>query len=392
MTSKPSVALALLLAAAVYGSDDRALSIPAAPAAGMYCLSRAGGTPVYLSWLQPQPVSGVELLFSRLEATGRWSNPRVIVRDRRLFSNYADHPSIEVLPNGSLVAHWLVRNPGAKGPYGTGLEVSMSTDGGRTWRTLYRAGISNIEDYTGFVSVLPVEKGFMTAYLAPPDVAVGEHIKTLRVAMFDAHGKTVSDDVIDADVCTCCPTATTMTPDGPVVAYRDHRANQIRDISIGRQMNGRWQEPQTVSADGWQINGCPTDGPALFSHGSDLGVAWFTRAHDIPQVKVAFSSDSGRQFTPALRVDGGNPIGRVDLQFTDNQDAIVSWIERTASRNEICLRRVSRSGRMSAIQTSGASAEGRAAGFPKTRIVGKNVLLVWKADRLTYRFVKIPEY
>ena len=392
MTAQASVTLALLLAGAVYGADDRVISIPAAVDAGMYCLSRSGATPVYLSWLQPQPVSGVELLFSRLEATGRWSNPRVIVSSRHLFSNYADHPSIEVLPNGSLIAHWLVRNPGAKGPYGTGLEVSTSKDGGRTWRTLYRAGLSNIEDYTGFVSVLPLEKGFMMAYLAPPDVAVGEHIKTLRVAMFDAHGKTVSDDVVDADVCTCCPTATAMTPDGPVVAYRDHRANEIRDISIVRQVNGRWQEPQTVSADGWQINGCPTDGPALYSHGSDLAVAWFTRAHDIPQVKVAFSSDSGRHFSPALRVDAGNPMGRVDLQFADNQDAIVSWIERTAGGSEICLRRISRSGRMSTIQNSGVSVEGRAAGFPKTRIVGKNVLLVWKEDRLTSHIVKVPEY
>ena len=317
--------------------------------------------------------------------------PRLIATGDSWFINQSDRPSLEVLENGSLVAHWLVRNRDAKGKYGYGLQVALSEDGGGIWRTVYRAGLQNTEDYTGFLSFLPDRRSFGAAYLAPPEKEVSGHIKTLRFAEFGPRGELSTDAVVDTDVCTCCPTATAMTPNGPVIAYRDHRPDEVRDISIVRRVGSRWLEPQAVSVDGWQINGCPSDGPALAAKREQLVVAWFTRAHDVPQVRVAFSNNSGKDFKPALRVDASSPVGRADVQMVDSSSAVVSWIERpSGSGARVCVRRVSSSGQMGEVRTVGVAADGRSAGFPKIRVVENRLLIVWKGDRLFSEMIAIP--
>jgi hypothetical protein len=359
--------------------------------AGMYALSRSDTAPVYLSWLQPVDNREYQLLFAKLQPNGGWSRPRVIATGDKWFINQADRPSIEVLGNGSLVAHWLVRNGDAKAKYGYGLQAALSQDGGDTWRTIYRAGLQNAEDYTGFLSFLPERQGFGAAYLSPPEKEVSGHIKTLRFAEFGAHGEVMTDAVVDTDVCTCCPTATAMTPNGPVIVYRDRRPNETRDISIVRRVGHQWLEPQAVSVDGWQINGCPSDGPALAAKGEQLVVAWFTRAHDIPQIKVAFSNNSGRDFTPAIRVDAFSPVGRADVQLVGKDTAVVSWIEKPSGTGaRVCVRRVSSSGQMGDVQNVGLVAEGRSAGFPKIRVVESRLLVVWKGDRLLSQLIAMP--
>jgi hypothetical protein len=243
----------------------------------------------------------------------------------------------------------------------------------------------------GFLSFLPDRQSFGAAYLSPPEKEVSGHIKTLRFAEFGPHGNVVTDAVVDTDVCSCCPTATAMTSNGPVIVYRDHRPDETRDISIVRRVGPQWLAPQTVSVDGWQINGCPSDGPALAAKGEQLVVAWFTHARNIPQVKVAFSNNSGQDFTPAIRVDASSPVGRADVQLVDKSSAVVSWIEKPSGAGaRVCVRRVSSSGQMGEVQSVGLVAEGRSAGFPKIRVVGSRLLAVWKGDRLFSQMIALP--
>lgn len=375
--------LFLALTIASISINGQQITIPAAADAGMYSLSRLESGPIYLSWLEPRGKHEHQLLFSEFDKSKKsWASPQVIATGSDWFINQSDRPTIEALEDGSLVAHWLVRSAGAKSKYGYGLNVALSQDRGKSWQIVYRAGQSNADDYTGFLSFLPDGKSFRIAYLAPPEVHVEGHIKTLRFAKFNQPGKMIADSVIDADVCTCCPTATAMTAKGPVVAYRDHRANEMRDISIIRHVDGKWSEPQEISDEHWQINGCPTDGPALSAKGDTLAAAFYTRAQDKPQVKIVFSKNSGKDFAKSIRVDGAHPVGRVDIQLVDRQSVIVSWVENNSGKQEVCLRHVTSSGKMSGIQRIGTAADGRGSGFPAVRLIGDQLLVVWKADRL----------
>src|SRR5262245_18891800 len=119
--------------------------------------------------------------------------------------------------------------------------------------------------------------------------------------------------MLDMKVCECCQTSAAMTDDGPVVVYRDSSDQEIRDISVIRLTDGKWSQPRWVAQDGWQINGCPVNGPAIAASGRRVAVAWFTGAAGAQNVKLAFSGDLGESFGETITVDDGSPLGRVDV-------------------------------------------------------------------------------
>jgi len=81
---------------------------------------------------------------------------------------------------------------------------------------------------------------------------------------------------IDNRTCECCKTAMTAIPDGLIAVYRDRSDKEIRDIAISRFAAGKWSAPETLSKDGWEIDGCPINGPAVSSDGKNVAAAWFT--------------------------------------------------------------------------------------------------------------------
>lgn len=228
-------------------------------------------------------------------------------------------------------------------------------------------------------------------YLAPPPTAGGGshehggHRKTLRYVEFDGTGQASGDRELDSDVCSCCQTAVVTTPGGPLVAYRDHLPEEIRDISFLRRVNGKWNQPTLLHADGWKINGCPTEGPSMASRVHHVGAAWATRASGEAKIQFVLSSDAGAHFSAPVRVDDGNPIGRPAVA-TFGDDFLVTWLEKSTQGAEVRLRRIShnRSAKSMAVAKVAAS---RSTGFPKVAVTKDTVLLAWRDERV--RSVKL---
>jgi hypothetical protein len=167
---------------------------------------------------------------------------------------------------------------------------------------------------------------------------------------------------LDLRTCDCCQVASTVAASGPVVAYRGHTAENIRDISTTRTVAWSWSQPRVVHADHWHIEACPVNGPALAARGDTVAIAWFTGAQDTARVRVAFSVDGGQRFGAPVRVDGGAPAGRVGISLDENGDALVSWLERVPPEDaEVRVRRVARSGEIGASMTSRTKAAPRPA-------------------------------
>lgn len=190
----------------------------------------------------------------------------------------------------------------------------------------------------GFASMIPVEgRGLAVVWLdgrasdnEPTDKSPLADAMQLRAAFISPNGEKTDDIALDLSTCSCCQTAAATTEDGALlVAYRDRSADEIRDISLVRYADGAWSKPHPLSDDGWEISGCPVNGPALASRGSEVVAAWFTAANDTPAVKVATSSDNGLTFGNAMRIDGGRAAGRVDATILYDGSALVSWLEHT---------------------------------------------------------------
>jgi len=376
--------LMLALGAGAAQSPVEELATPAGPDSGMYSLTTGANQETYLTWLEPTSGGSHALKFSRLAGIG-WTAPVTIAQGSNWFVNWADHPSLTATRGGRLFAHWLVSTGRKTGAYGYAIRVASSEDQGRTWRTVLDEGVRNVKDYSGFLSFLPTGTTTTAVYLTPlaPDDGTGgdedDHVKTVGIARFAADGREIDRTIVDTDSCSCCSTDIADTANGPIAVYRDHEAGEIRDISIVRHVNGRWTTPAPVHRDGWRINGCPTNGPAVAAVDRRVAVAWFTAAHDQPRVYVAFSTDAGATFSAPLRVDDGRPVGWPDVVMVDDGRTIVSWLERAdEGKGTIRIREMAPGMRGAALSVATASS-GRSTGIPHmVRSRAGDLIVAWR--------------
>lgn len=359
------------------------LSSPAAPGSAQPNLAAVGDR-VYLSWLEPQ---GEEhALRFAVRERGSWSEPHTVAQGANFFVNWADFPSLAALPDGMLAAHWLVRS----GPrsYDYDVHIALSTDGGRSWSRPAVPHRDGTQSEHGFVSLFTAPQGGLGAVWldgretaaapgAEHDGHGGGGSMTLRFTTLGTAGELGPEVLLDERTCECCQTAAAVTSRGPVVVYRDRSPAEIRDIYLVRYSGGAWSEPRPVHRDGWEITGCPVNGPAIAAAGDEVAVAWFTAAQESPRVQVAFSDDAGDSFGAPIRVDDGDPVGRASVLLLDDGSALVSWLERIGEDGAVQVRRVRRQRESGPSITIAASSAARASGFPRMLRVGDEVIFAW---------------
>jgi len=381
------LAAAALLIAGIVVAEVREIPTPAGPGSGQPNLVAGPDGRIYLSWLEPRGGAGVQLRFAILQGEG-WSQPRTIASGSDWFVNWADFPSLAILPDGSLAAHWLAKS--GDGAYAYDVQISRSFDGGATWsvpRVPHRDGTATEH---GFVSLFPAGDGMLgAAWLDGRETGAGagahEHgggPMTLRYAAIGRDGALHAEALLDARTCDCCQTSAAMTAAGPVVVFRDRSPEEVRDIAIVRRHDGAWSEPRPVAVDGWKIHGCPVNGPSVAADGRRVAVAWFTLANERPQVKLAFSGDAGATFGAAVIVDEGQPLGRVDTLLLDDGSALVSWLEQAGDANRLRVRRVRSDGSLEPAMTIAPAAGVRANAFPQLARDGDALVVAWTDERV----------
>lgn len=337
---------------------------------------------VHLSWLERQADSTVALRLA-IRDRGAWSAPVEVTRRTDLFVNWADFPSVFVAPSGRILMHWLQKD--GVGRYSYNVVVRQSTDDGATWsapRVLHDDGVSAEH---GFLSFFRADGDSVEAvWLDGRATAGSEGPEGHRGSMQLGNARIASDGgvtpnvMIDARICDCCQTSAAMTRQGPLVVYRDRSPEEIRDIAVVRRVNGAWTEPTRVHADDWHIEGCPVNGPSVAADGDLVAVAWFTGARDTARVNVAFSSDAGASFGPPIRVDDGNPVGRVDVELDGAGRALVTWLERVGEAGaEVRLRAIASDGARSEPTVVATSAAARSSGFPRMVRSGGELVIAW---------------
>ncbi len=363
-----------------------AATTPADSGSSLPNLFTAADGRVVMSWVEKVDSTTSALRIAIRATDGTWSAPRDVARRTDFWLNWADFPSVVMLTDGRLVAHWPQRN--GAGRYAYEVRMSESTDEGATWsesRTPHKAGV---EAEHGFVTILPTADGAAVFFLdggnnipATAGHARGdeEHAIPMTISMntWSPTMSVATKSVVDNRVCDCCQTSAAMTSKGPVVIFRDRSDKEIRDIAISRFVDGAWTASTPVHADNWEVNFCPVNGPMVQAYGDTVVVAWFTGARDTAKVQVAFSYDAGATFGTPVRVDEGTPAGRVGLQLFDGA-AYVSWLERGVGDSAaVKLRRVNRDGTSDSSIVVSQSSGARSSGFPRMTRLRDGVFLAW---------------
>ncbi|HQQ98744.1 MAG TPA: exo-alpha-sialidase [Cyclobacteriaceae bacterium] len=356
------------------------LASPATGTAGQpYFNVDAAGTP-YLSWQQVDDDHSCLLLSAW--KNGTWSPADTLAAGPNWFVNWADFPSFAFHGN-NLIANYLERSSDEKFSYDVKLSVF---DGQR-----YSSGEKLHHDSTltehGFVSWQPWQDGYVVTWLDGRNTEGSEDHEShgghhgsmsLRAARLDIKGKVLDEWEIDHQTCDCCQTSMVVTDEGPVIAYRDRSRDEVRDMSLVRWTGDGWSEPYSPYSDGWQIKGCPVNGPRLAARGNRLAMVWFNAANDSTRLQIGFSTDGGVQFGKSTLLNSASTIGRADVVWVDDHRVMVSWIQS----GHLVISLVDTQGVAQPPIIAGSISDARGSGFPRMVRAGDNVYLAWTdADR-----------
>ena len=310
--------------------------------------------------------------------TSGWSAPQVVTATTDFYVVPSDVPSVRALTDGTLVADWPQQDAEAE-EEAYNIRVSWSKDGGRTWSKPTNPHNDGTKTQHGFASLFPTPEGVGVVWLdgraTNPKTSTGD--MALRAALYDRSGKQLREMPVDSRVCDCCSTDTAVTPDGVIVAYRGRSADEVRDIFVSRYVAGRWGPPILVHNDGWRIQACPVNGPAISARDRAVAVAWFSAKGDQGHAFVAFSNDAGRTFGSPIRVDDQASVGRVGVALLPNGSAAVTWVESANQRSAFRLRRVEPSGARSAAVTVGQTGSTR---IPRVALHRDELVFAWTED------------
>lgn len=330
-----------------------------------------------LSWLETSNDTVATLRYSQL-IDGKWQEAQNIWSGTDWFVNWADYPMITE-NNGNLWSHVLKKS--TAGTYSYDIKMNVKPKGATDWITGLELHTDGTPTEHGFVSIVPYNNNFFVNWLDGRNTEenkAGERgAMTLRGGVVSATGKLLEEYELDDSTCDCCQTTSAITDNGPVVIYRNRSDDEIRDISIVRQVKGEWTLPKVIHEDDWQIKGCPVNGPKVDALGNNLLVAWFTGASNKQKVQIAFSSDGGAEFSEPLLVAEGNIMGRVDVVWMDEDNAIVSWMEANDKTALFKAMVVNKNGTISKKKVITEMVDSRKSGFPQMEIVEETLYFAW---------------
>ncbi len=338
---------------------------------------------ILLSHLERRSDETWTLRVTELTADGRFASAADVTDGDDFFVNWADFPSVTAVgrEGAGWVAHWLQRGP--TGGYDYAVRLARSDDRGATWTEPWTPHEDGTPTEHGFVSVLPVGDDYEVIWLDGRTFAEGANRMQLRARRGGAEGAVGPERIVDDLVCDCCQTDVAATPSGAVAVYRNRTDAEIRDVHVAtwNRASDAWVDLGPVREDGWEIAGCPVNGPAVAADGAATTVAWFTAADDEPSVYVAVGAGGGGDYGAAVRVDRGSPVGRVDVRFGPEGDPRVLWMEALADgRAELLLARVRSDRSVDAPVRVAELDAARGSGFPRFVMLPDGAALVAWTD------------
>jgi hypothetical protein len=325
-----------------------------------------------LSWIEPSKDGAFSLRYAVRRGTA-WSEAHTVTAKRNFFRHPAEAPEVVMVADHLWFAHWVeMPSESSEAEY---IYVSSSADGLK-WSAPLIAHRDRKPIQHGLASLVGGTNN--QASLIWLEAAQGEDGPSyLMRSIIDATGKEIKEEKLDTDVCTCCPTAVAKTARGLIIAYRDHTADDLRDISTIRLENDKWSQPKTVHADNWKINACPVNAAAVAARGDHTVVAWYTGVQETPKVQAVFSADGGSNFGQPILVSTGHAFGFTSTALIDDRTSMVSWLERGNSGTaKLLVRQIDSAGAVGpTVQATEGSKQGL--GYPRLTHSAAGTFIVW---------------
>lgn len=317
------------------------IGTPAAEGSKQHHLSQTADGRLILSWVESDGQNST-VRFAVREGQ-IWSPVRTVIRaDGKL----GDPPVVFGLDDGSLAAAWMPYVKGAKSQYAADIYLARSQDGGLNWSPAFKPYGKKARIYDAQMSLTPLPDARIA--LVWTDMRDAGHKKKDRYRLMATvlaknQQRAGKETTLDGDVCSCCRVYTAARGEDLLTVYRDHAQGEIRDTAAVRWRPGGKAKAASVPGEGWHIEGCPSNGPAVDLSGSSAAAAWFSAADGKGRVRVAFSKDGGKRFAKPVEVDD-NANGYVNVSLLSRNAALVSWRGRAGAEEELRIAMVEAGG------------------------------------------------
>ena len=215
-------------------------------------------------------------------------------------------------------------------------------------------------------------------------------------------GSSAAEHEITKGVCYCCKTALAAGADGTLfAAWRHVYPGSFRDMAFATSRDGgrSFSAPVRVSEDGWAIDACPDDGPAMAVDASgSVHLAWPTViGGDNPRGAIFYSTmpRDGQRFTKRQQVGtlGGPKPSHPQIVVDSRRRVFVAWDELANGRQTAAVREVR-------ADATGATSFGpivalsssESGSYPALAAAGNRVLAAWATggDRSRVQVHTVP--
>ena len=336
-----------------------------------------------LSWIERDSKSTARLHMASWNKSG-FGEKYLITASNKMFTNWADIPSVIEAPSGDLYAHWLERISSKN--YAYGVQIARSTNHGKNWKPVGWLHNDTSATEHGFVSLIPEGLNVRAFWLDGRMMTTPTGKMMLRTAVID-EDQIKNERVLDKDVCTCCPTSAVQLPNGPVVVYRDRSSQEIRDISFILRSDDKWSKPSTLQSDNWLMPGCPVNGASIAARKDLVAVSRFTVIHNKSQVILRLIKNKNMKSGKDIILDKNAPIGRC-VTVCSKDSIFTAWIGLHKKQTVLRLAEVSPVGEIIRHSTLTTINANRSSGMPRAIISRGYLWLSW-TDSNIIRFGRL---
>ena len=348
-------------------------------------------------WTQKNPETGDDLVaFAISGDEGKtFSKPVPIPATNGISAAHGESlPALVQKPDGSFVMVFSVKNEEAEFRFAGSVKYIQSVDGGATWTDseIVHKSDTNIENSHSFVAATLLADGEVgTVWLD------GRHKLDHQVMYFaKTNGRNGfgEDFRIGGGTCQCCKNSLLTDENGTLhIAYRG-LTDGTRDVMhFTSNDNGTtFTKPKKISDDGWKIDACPHNGPAMTrAEDGSLHFIWYSLAGG-EGLFYATSDDGGNSFTSRLQV-GDNPVAKHPQMEVMNGYTVAVWDELAGNGKSAHKRaRLTVIGESGVLKSEVLSGENREAWAPNLiKLKSGNLLATWVEETPEGRTIKIKE-
>ncbi len=303
---------------------------------------------VYVVYVEHGADKSADVYVQKFDAAGKSVGERTRVNPEKgqAKSWFGDAPTIKISNDNRIYIGWTAKVEGAPKPSANVLNLSVSSDGGKTFAAPVKVNDDAAPTSHGMHSLAIGADGrvFMawldernlknekTAFNQKSEQFSGfqiikihhnsnqnEKSKSDKNEMKDEEaepnsevffavsgdgGKTFSaNKKLSSEVCPCCKTSVATAPDGKIyVSWRQVLTGDFRHIAVASSANGgeTFEKPVIVSDDKWQINACPVSGASMaIGKENSLKIVWYTAGEAGKHgLYYSESKDGGKTFSP----------------------------------------------------------------------------------------------